>query len=129
MSEVDLAELMIGDRVAGERSGVRQDPVVTGVGCKERTRRIEGDALRAAQRARGGAATEVASVGGKVIGLSEDQIGGAIGPFVATSILGDGAPQRIQLMFTTMTGISLFTALFTYMTHTRAQFKDQLNVR
>lgn len=46
-------------------------------------------------------------------------IGGAIGPFMATSILGDGSSQRVLIMFTTMTGISLFTALFTYMTHTK----------
>ena len=46
-------------------------------------------------------------------------IGQAIGPFVATSILGEGKPQQVLLVFLTMSGVSLFTAFFTYITHTR----------
>lgn len=46
-------------------------------------------------------------------------IGQAIGPFIATSILGDGTSLSVLSVFTTMAGISLLTALFTYLTHTK----------
>ncbi|MDQ1281131.1 MAG: transporter, family, multidrug resistance protein [Thermoproteota archaeon] len=46
-------------------------------------------------------------------------MGGAIGPFMATSILGDGSSQKVLIMFSSMAGISLIAALFIYLTHTK----------
>lgn len=45
--------------------------------------------------------------------------GMAIGPYMATSILGDGTAPRPFYMFTVMAGISLFAAVFLYLTHIR----------
>ncbi|MDQ1280120.1 MAG: Multidrug efflux transporter [Thermoproteota archaeon] len=46
-------------------------------------------------------------------------IGFAIGPYMATSILGDGTTPRPLYMYTTMAVISLISAMFLYITHTR----------
>jgi MFS family permease len=46
-------------------------------------------------------------------------MGMAIGPFLATSILGNGETPKVLYMFTTMTGMSLLSSLVTYLTHTR----------
>ena len=46
-------------------------------------------------------------------------LGMAIGPFMATSILGSGEPPRPFYMFATIAGMSLVAAIFIYMTHTR----------
>jgi DHA1 family multidrug resistance protein-like MFS transporter len=46
-------------------------------------------------------------------------IGMAIGPFMATSILGNGEPPKALYMFTTMTTMSLLASLFIYITHAR----------
>jgi MFS family permease len=46
-------------------------------------------------------------------------IGMAIGPFIATSILGNGNPPNALYMFTTMASMSLGAALIIYVTHTR----------
>lgn len=46
-------------------------------------------------------------------------MGMALGPFFATSILGDGAPPRPLYMFSAMACMSVMASLFIYMTHTR----------
>jgi hypothetical protein len=46
-------------------------------------------------------------------------LGMAIGPFMATSILGNGEPPQPFNMFATMAGMSLVAAVFIYYTHTR----------
>ncbi len=46
-------------------------------------------------------------------------VGMALGPFLATSILGNGEAPRPLYMFSTMTGLSLAAALLIYVTHTR----------
>jgi DHA1 family multidrug resistance protein-like MFS transporter len=46
-------------------------------------------------------------------------LGQAIGPFIATSILGNGEPPKAMYMFTTMTIMSLIASLFIYLTHTK----------
>jgi len=53
-------------------------------------------------------------------------IGMAIGPFMATSILGNGEPPRSLYMFAAMTAISLSVSLFIYLTHTRKTSNPQL---
>jgi DHA1 family multidrug resistance protein-like MFS transporter len=52
-------------------------------------------------------------------------LGMAIGPFMATSILGNGEPPRPFYMFTTIAGMSLVAAIFIYMTHTRSSSSDE----
>ncbi len=44
-------------------------------------------------------------------------LGMAIGPIMATTILGDGVAPRSFYMFAVMAGISLVAAVFIYMTH------------
>ncbi|MDQ1280119.1 MAG: transporter, family, multidrug resistance protein [Thermoproteota archaeon] len=51
-------------------------------------------------------------------------IGLAIGPYTATSILGDGTAPRPLYMYATMAVISLFTAAFIYLTHTQKTSKQ-----
>jgi len=46
-------------------------------------------------------------------------MGMAIGPFMATSILGDGEPPRALHMFSAMAALSLLASLFIFLTHTR----------
>ncbi len=46
-------------------------------------------------------------------------LGSAVGPFVATSVLGDGQPPKAMYMFGTLAGMSLATAFVTYLSHTR----------
>jgi DHA1 family multidrug resistance protein-like MFS transporter len=46
-------------------------------------------------------------------------MGMAIGPFLATSILGNGETLSVLYMFTAMTGMSLLSSLVIYLTHTR----------
>jgi DHA1 family multidrug resistance protein-like MFS transporter len=46
-------------------------------------------------------------------------MGMALGPFFATSILGDGAPPRPLYMFSAMACMSVVASLFIYLTHTR----------
>jgi predicted MFS family arabinose efflux permease len=48
-------------------------------------------------------------------------IGMAIGPFIATSILGDGTPPRPLYMFATIAGLSLLASVLIYLTHTRGE--------
>lgn len=45
--------------------------------------------------------------------------GMAVGPFMATSILGSGEPSRVMNMFAAFTGMSLLASLTVYMSHTR----------
>lgn len=53
-------------------------------------------------------------------------IGMALGPFVATSILGNGEPPKVLHMFITMTSISLLATLLIYLTHARSRkMKDK----
>jgi DHA1 family multidrug resistance protein-like MFS transporter len=51
-------------------------------------------------------------------------LGMAIGPFLATSILGNGEPPQPFNMFATMCGMSLVAAIFIYCTHTRKKTKN-----
>jgi len=51
-------------------------------------------------------------------------LGMAIGPFMATSILGNGEPPQSFNMFATMSGMSLVAAVFIYYTHTRKTPKN-----
>jgi hypothetical protein len=44
-------------------------------------------------------------------------LGMAIGPIMATTILGDGKGQGAFNMFAVMAGVSLVTAIFIYLTH------------
>lgn len=46
-------------------------------------------------------------------------LGQAIGPFLATSILGDGQAPRALYVFITMAGVSLVASLQIYLTHSR----------
>jgi DHA1 family multidrug resistance protein-like MFS transporter len=46
-------------------------------------------------------------------------LGQAIGPFIATSILGNGEPPKALYMFTSMTVMSLIASFFIYLTHSR----------
>jgi DHA1 family multidrug resistance protein-like MFS transporter len=48
-------------------------------------------------------------------------LGMAFGPFIATSILGDGTPPKPLFMFGTMSIISLVTALFIYFTYSKKE--------
>ena len=50
-------------------------------------------------------------------------LGMAIGPIMATTILGDGVAPRPLYMFATMAGISLITAGLIYMTHRKSEEK------
>lgn len=63
--------------------------------------------------------------GGTVMGFlnSARFLGMAVGPFIATSILGDGEPSRVLAMYTAMALISLFTSFVLYLTHVRARAK------
>jgi DHA1 family multidrug resistance protein-like MFS transporter len=51
-------------------------------------------------------------------------LGMAIGPFLATSILGNGEPPQPFNMFATMAGMSFIAAIFIYCTHTRKTSKN-----
>jgi DHA1 family multidrug resistance protein-like MFS transporter len=51
-------------------------------------------------------------------------LGMAVGPFMATSILGDGESWRVLAMFATMAGMSLLASLVAYFTHKRTQVDD-----
>jgi MFS family permease len=44
-------------------------------------------------------------------------LGMAIGPIMATTILGDGTGQRPFYMFAIMAGVSIVAAVFIYLTH------------
>ena len=46
-------------------------------------------------------------------------VGIAIGPFIATSLLGNGEPSNLLNMFATMGGISLLASFVIYLTHGR----------
>jgi len=46
-------------------------------------------------------------------------LGMAVGPFMATSILGGGEPSRVLAMFASMTGLSLIASLVIYLSHVR----------
>jgi MFS family permease len=46
-------------------------------------------------------------------------MGMAIGPLMATSLLGNGDPPRALYMLATMMSISFFASVFMYFTHTR----------
>ena len=46
-------------------------------------------------------------------------MGMAVGPFMATSILGYGETPNVLYMFSTMAGLSLLASLVIYLTHTR----------
>jgi len=48
-------------------------------------------------------------------------LGMAVGPFMATSILGDGSPSRVLGKFATMAGFSLVASFVIYFTHKRTQ--------
>lgn len=63
---------------------------------------------------------------GAIIGLlnSARFTGMALGPFIATSILGDGEPPKVLYMFMAMSFVSIMAALLTYLTHTRAKVKS-----
>ncbi len=50
-------------------------------------------------------------------------LGIAMGPFIATSILGDGTPPRPLYMFVTIAGLSLLASLLIYLTHTREELQ------
>jgi DHA1 family multidrug resistance protein-like MFS transporter len=50
-------------------------------------------------------------------------LGMAIGPIMATTILGDGVAPRPLYMFATMAGISLITAGLSYLTHRKSEEK------
>lgn len=50
-------------------------------------------------------------------------VGMAIGPFIATSILGDGTPPKPLYMFATIAGLSLLASVLIYLTHTRDESK------
>jgi DHA1 family multidrug resistance protein-like MFS transporter len=52
-------------------------------------------------------------------------LGMAIGPFMATSLLGNGEPPQPFNMFATMAGMSIIAALFIYITHTRKAVKGE----
>ncbi len=62
---------------------------------------------------------------GAVIGLlnSARFTGMALGPFIATSILGDGEPPKVLYMFMAISFISIMAAVLTYLTHSRAKVK------
>jgi DHA1 family multidrug resistance protein-like MFS transporter len=51
-------------------------------------------------------------------------LGMAIGPFLATSILGNGESPQPFNMFATMAGMSFIAAIFIYYTHTRKTSKN-----
>jgi len=51
-------------------------------------------------------------------------LGMAIGPIMATTILGDGVAPRSFYMFTVMAGISMVAAVFLYITHKKNAEKD-----
>jgi len=59
--------------------------------------------------------------GGTTMGLlnSARFVGMALGPFIATSILGNGEPPQALYMFTAMTCLSLVASIVIYGTHTR----------
>jgi len=61
--------------------------------------------------------------GGTMMGFlnSARFLGMAVGPFMATSILGAGEPSRVMSMFATMAGFSLLASFAIYFTHTRTQ--------
>ena len=52
-------------------------------------------------------------------------MGMAVGPFVATSILGDGEPPKAFYMFSAMAVISIAAAIVIYLTHTRVTSKQR----
>jgi MFS family permease len=62
---------------------------------------------------------------GTAIGIlnSARFMGSAIGPYMATTILGNGLPPRPLYMFAVMAGVSLLSAFFLYLTHTRPSSK------
>jgi len=63
---------------------------------------------------------------GAIIGLlnSARFTGMALGPFIATSILGDGEPPKVLYMSMAMSSISIMAAVVTYLTHARAKAKS-----
>jgi DHA1 family multidrug resistance protein-like MFS transporter len=57
-------------------------------------------------------------------------MGLALGPFMATSILGNGEPLNVFYMFTAMTGMSLLASLTIYLTNkreTKTKYKTNLS--
>lgn len=52
-------------------------------------------------------------------------IGMALGPFLATSILGEGTPVQSLYMYTAMAATSLASAVFLYLTHVRKASENE----
>ena len=52
--------------------------------------------------------------------------GMAMGPILATTILGDGLPPRSLYMYAAMATISLIAAVFLYLTHTKKAVKEEI---
>ena len=52
--------------------------------------------------------------------------GMAMGPILATTILGDGLPPRSLYMYAAMAAISLIAAVFLYLTHTKKAVKEEI---
>jgi MFS family permease len=52
-------------------------------------------------------------------------LGMALGPVLATTILGDGLPPRPLYMYAVMAAISMIAAVFLYLTHTKKTVREE----